>query len=131
MDGVAGGDGIVREHRPSHARRASRRERPSGHSHSGNEMSAGSRMDGVAGGDGIVREHRPSHARRASRRETRSDHSHSMVPGGFDVMSKTTRLTSRSSLIIREAICSSRSYGSRAQSAVIASSLVTARITTT
>ena len=58
-------------------------------------------------------------------------YSHSIVPGGFDVMSSTTRLTSRSSLIMREAIVSSRSYGSRAQSAVIASSLVTARTTTT
>ena len=37
------------------------------------------------------------------------DHSHSMVPGGLDVMSRTTRLTSRSSLIMREAICSRRS----------------------
>jgi soluble lytic murein transglycosylase-like protein len=36
-------------------------------------------------------------------------YSHSIVPGGLDVMSSTTRLTSRSSLIIREAICSSRS----------------------
>jgi hypothetical protein len=36
-------------------------------------------------------------------------HSHSIVPGGLDVMSSTTRLTSRSSLIMREAICSSRS----------------------
>ena len=60
-----------------------------------------------------------------------SAYSHSIVPGGFDVMSRTTRLTSRISLIIREAICSSRSYGRRAQSAVIASSEVTARIATT
>ncbi len=37
------------------------------------------------------------------------DYSHSMVPGGFEVMSSTTRLTSRSSLIMREAIVSSRS----------------------
>jgi soluble lytic murein transglycosylase-like protein len=36
-------------------------------------------------------------------------YSHSIVPGGLDVMSSTTRLTSRSSLIIRDAICSSRS----------------------
>src|SRR5215218_4921307 len=36
-------------------------------------------------------------------------HSHSMVPGGLLVMSSTTRLTSRISLIMREAICSSRS----------------------
>ena len=39
----------------------------------------------------------------------RAAHSHSIVPGGLDVMSSTTRLTSRISLIIREAICSSRS----------------------
>src|SRR5262249_17754389 len=52
-------------------------------------------------------------------------YSHSIVPGGLLVMSSTTRLTSRISLIMREAICSSRSYGSRAQSAVIASSDVT------
>ncbi len=36
-------------------------------------------------------------------------HSHSIVPGGLDVMSRTTRLTSRSSPIILEAILSSRS----------------------
>ena len=40
-------------------------------------------------------------------------------------------LASRNSPVILEAIFSSRSYGSRAQSAVIASSLVTARMTTT
>ena len=39
----------------------------------------------------------------------RGPYSHSIVPGGFDVMSRTTRLTSRISLIMREAICSSRS----------------------
>src|SRR3954453_5007325 len=37
------------------------------------------------------------------------DYSHSIVPGGLLVMSSTTRLTSRISLIIRDAICSSRS----------------------
>ena len=58
-------------------------------------------------------------------------YSHSIVPGGLLVMSSTTRLTSRISLIIRDAIRSSRSYGRRAQSAVIASSDVTARIATT
>ena len=36
-------------------------------------------------------------------------YSHSIVPGGLLVMSSTTRLTSRSSLIMRDAICSSRS----------------------
>ena len=39
----------------------------------------------------------------------RLSYSHSIVPGGLDVMSSTTRLTSRISPIIREAICSSRS----------------------
>ena len=42
---------------------------------------------------------------------TRQPHSHSIVPGGLLVMSSTTRPTGRISLIIREAICSSRSYG--------------------
>jgi hypothetical protein len=36
-------------------------------------------------------------------------YSHSIVPGGLLVMSSTTRLTSRISLIMREAICSSSS----------------------
>ena len=36
-------------------------------------------------------------------------YSHSIVPGGLLVMSSTTRFTSRISLIMREAICSSRS----------------------
>jgi 8-oxo-dGTP pyrophosphatase MutT (NUDIX family) len=58
-------------------------------------------------------------------------YSHSIVPGGLLVISSTTRPTGRISLIIRDAICSSRSYGSLAQSAVMASSLVTARITIT
>ena len=60
-----------------------------------------------------------------------SAYSHSIVPGGLLVMSSTTRLTSRISLIIREEIRSRRSYGSRAQSAVMASSEVTARTATT
>jgi hypothetical protein len=61
---------------------------------------------------------------------TSGAHSHSIVDGGFDVMSSTTRFTAGTSLTIRDEIVSSRSYGSRAQSAVIASSLVTARTTT-
>src|SRR5215213_2861632 len=64
-------------------------------------------------------------------RAVRLVYSHSIVPGGLLVMSSTTRLTSRIWLIIREAMRSSRSYGRRAQSAVIASSDVTARIATT
>src|SRR3712207_9090760 len=45
-------------------------------------------------------------SRRTMRAASLGRHSHSMVPGGLEVMSRTTRLTSRSSLIIREAICS-------------------------
>ena len=59
-----------------------------------------------------------------------SAHSHSMVPGGLLVMSTATRLTSSTSLVIRVEMVSSTSYGSRAQSAVIASSEVTGRSTT-
>src|SRR5215470_1926779 len=56
-------------------------------------------------------------------------YSHSIVAGGFEVTSSTTRLTPGISFTILAEIVSTRSYGSRAQSAVIASSLVTARIT--
>jgi hypothetical protein len=56
-------------------------------------------------------------------------HSHSIVPGGLLVMSSTTRFTSLTSLVIRVEIFSSTSYGSRLQSAVIASSLETGRST--
>src|SRR5690606_18144776 len=56
-------------------------------------------------------------------------HSHSIVPGGFDVTSSTTRLTSRTSLVIRVEILARTSYGSRDQSAVMASSLETGRST--
>ena len=60
----------------------------------------------------------------------RPRHSHSIVPGGLLVMSSTTRLTSGTSLVIRVEIRVSTSYGSRDQSAVIASSLETGRSTT-
>ncbi len=50
----------------------------------------------------------PRARRRSSRRASRA-YSHSIVPGGLLVMSSTTRPTGRISLIIREAICSSRS----------------------
>jgi hypothetical protein len=59
----------------------------------------------------------------------RADHSHSMVPGGLLVTSSTTRLTARTSLVIRVEMVAMTSYDSRAQSAVIASSLVTGRNT--
>src|SRR3954465_8852968 len=57
-------------------------------------------------------------------------HSHSMVPGGLLVTSSVTRLTSRTSLVIRGEMAAATSYGSRAQSAVMASSEVTGRSTT-
>ena len=52
-----------------------------------------------------------------------------MVPGGFEVTSRTTRLTPATSLVIRLETRASTSYGSRVQSAVIASSLDTGRST--
>src|ERR1700686_4781551 len=55
----------------------------------------------------------------------------SIVPGGFDVMSKTTRFTPLTSLTIRLLILATTSYGTPAQSAVMASSLVTTRTATT
>src|SRR5690606_29673541 len=58
-------------------------------------------------------------------------HSHSIVPGGLEVMSYVTRLIPFTSFTIRFAERSSTSYGSRAQSAVIPSTLVTARNTAT
>jgi len=57
------------------------------------------------------------------------DHSHSMVAGGLLVTSRTTRLTWGTSLVTRVEIRARTSAGSRAQSAVIASSLVTGRRT--
>ncbi len=56
-------------------------------------------------------------------------HSHSMVPGGLLVTSSTTRLTSVTSLVMRVEILASTSYGTRVQSAVIASSEDTGRST--
>ncbi len=56
-------------------------------------------------------------------------YSHSMVPGGFDVMSSATRFTPGTSAMMRLDSRCSTSAGRRAQSAVMASSLVTARMT--
>ena len=56
-------------------------------------------------------------------------HSHSMVPGGLLVTSSTTRLTSRTSFVMRFEMRASTSYGNRVQSAVIASSDETGRST--
>ena len=80
-------------------------------------------------GPGGVSGH-PARALRKEFREPTGGYSHSMVPGGLLVMSSTTRLTSGTSLVIRVEIRASRSPGSRAQSAVMASSLVTGRSTT-
>src|SRR5260370_5016152 len=55
----------------------------------------------------------------------KSLYSHSMVAGGLLVMSRTTRLISGTSLVTRVEIRASTSAGSRAQSAVRASSPVT------
>lgn len=41
--------------------------------------------------------------------DDRGDYSHSMVPGGFEVTSRTTRLTSSTSLVMRFEIRASRS----------------------
>jgi len=60
---------------------------------------------------------------------TRDAYSHSMVPGGLLVTSSTTRFTSGTSLVIRVEMRSNVSYGTRVQSAVIASSLDTGRST--
>ena len=78
----------------------------------------GGRVEGEAAVVGVV-----------ARAPAPRGHSHSMVPGGLDVMSSATRLTPSTSLMMRELRRSRRSYGRRAQSAVMASSLVTARIT--
>ena len=55
-------------------------------------------------------------------------HSHSIVAGGLDEMSSTTRLIPRTSLMMRLEILASSSWGSDTQSAVIASSDSTTRI---
>lgn len=58
-------------------------------------------------------------------------HSHSIVLGGFELMSYTTRFTPFTSLMIRLEILASTSCGKRNQSAVMPSILVTARIEAT
>src|SRR6266699_2510432 len=55
-------------------------------------------------------------------------HSHSIVDGGFELMSYTTRLMPRTSLTMRDEMRASSSCGRRAQSAVMPSRLSTARI---
>src|SRR5208283_6141195 len=57
----------------------------------------------------------------------KASYSHSIVPGGFNVMSYTTRFTPFTSFTIREETFFSTSCGSATQSAVIPSSELTAR----
>jgi len=57
----------------------------------------------------------------------RPPHSHSIVLGGFEDTSYTTRLTPLTSLMMRLAIRAMAGWGRRAQSAVMPSRLVTAR----
>lgn len=64
---------------------------------------------------------------KASRLSTR--YSHSMVAGGLEVQSSTTRLIWRHSLVMRVEMVASTSYGMRDQSAVMASSEDTGRST--
>ncbi len=66
----------------------------------------------------------------AAGRSVKSAYSHSMVAGGLEVMSYTTRLTLSTSLTMRTEIFSSTSQGMRAQSAVMPSMDVTARMPT-
>jgi four helix bundle protein len=58
-------------------------------------------------------------------------YSHSIVAGGFELTSYTTRFTPRTSLMMRLLIPASTSGGNAYQSAVIPSRLVTARSATT
>lgn len=59
-----------------------------------------------------------------------SGHSHSILAGGLVVTSSTTRFTCGTSLTILAEIVRTTSYGMRAQSAVMKSSVVTARMAT-
>src|SRR5207249_2110602 len=67
------------------------------------------------------------HRRSPSRLRTLFIHSHSIVAGGLLLTSKTTRLTPDTLLMTRVATRDSRSSGSRDQSAVMKSSVCTAR----
>jgi hypothetical protein len=69
-------------------------------------------------------------ALRASLSASCFHHSHSIVPGGLELTSYTTRLTPRTSLIILFDTLFNSSAGSFAQSAVMPSLLVTALRTT-
>jgi hypothetical protein len=67
-------------------------------------------------------------ARKGGRASFLGPYSHSMVAGGLLVISYTTRLTPGTSLTMRLLMAPSKSGGIRAQSAVMKSSVVTARM---
>src|ERR1041384_7728598 len=89
------------------------------------------RRRGVACGDESV-VFRASLGRRAhTNLGGRSGHSHSIVAGGLELTSYTTRFTPRTWLMMRLEIRPSTSCGKGYQSAVMPSVLVTARSATT
>src|SRR5437588_1410974 len=65
---------------------------------------------------------------RLRRRGEETRYSHSIVPGGFEVMSYTTRFTPFTSFTMRFEMRFNTSWGSATQSAVIPSSELTARM---
>jgi hypothetical protein len=79
----------------------------------------------------IIRPAQAMPGRNLGRRLPAATYSHSIVAGGLELMSYTTRLMPRISLMMRFETRARKSFGSRAQSAVIASVDVTARSVTT
>jgi len=57
----------------------------------------------------------------------RGDYSHSIVAGGLELTSYTTRLIPRTSLMMRDDTRFNKAYGNSAQSAVMKSLVCTAR----
>jgi hypothetical protein len=81
--------------------------------------------------DTLASRRKPAHHSMVRGSGSPTCHSHSIVAGGLLLMSYTTRLTLGTSLTMRDEILARTSYGSFAQSAVIPSSDVTARMATT
>ena len=101
-----GGRGVRRRHHGAHRVPRGRR------AHAGRGARRDHRVGPAASSPGCLLEEIASPwPRRAApgRRYGRAVHSHSMVPGGLLVMSSTTRLTSRTSLVIRVEIRASTS----------------------
>src|SRR5207249_4613741 len=71
------------------------------------------------------------HALRSTSGRATQCYSHSIVAGGLLLISYTTRFTPFTSLMIRVEILASKSYGRCDQSAVMKSSVCTARMATT